>query len=336
MTPAADPPAAAEYISADPLTPEERERFAGMYDQILRERFGDRPPPTRERLTATQELIQGWRRGWTVVGDTYKQLPASTRPAAASAARARGPGATRTPASLVPLLGIALAVLAFFGWLVVGPTLLSRSHASAPPPIGTRVAGTPQPTEPPPTVGIGGISIGAQSTPTVLTPLTLRLAGRSFVVTPSGLNKDKTWAVSPDPLYANWLAGSLVNLTFFLALEADPGGAAFATALQAPALGPVQVTIASTSGVITTRTFQLDTVRPIGRTDTDVYNSTALGLTVVVRYDQTDTRLYLHGQEVLAGVEATAMPTPTLPIGEATLVPTPTLPIPVAPRGGQD
>src|SRR3954469_25000084 len=124
MTPAADPPAAAEYISPDPLTPEERERFAGMYAQILRERFGDRPPPTRERITATQELIQGWRRGWTVVGDTYKQLPASTCPAA-SAAHARVPGATRAPASLVPLVGIALAVLAVAAWYVWGPTLVN-------------------------------------------------------------------------------------------------------------------------------------------------------------------------------------------------------------------
>src|SRR4051812_48971743 len=294
MTPAADPPASAEYISPDPLTPEDRERFAGMYAQILRERFGDRPPPTRERIAATQELIQGWRRGWTVVGDTYKQLPASTRPVAAGVIRARVPGATNTPTRLGPSVGIALAVLAFAGWYLWGPTLVTPSRAAAPPVAGTPVPGTALPTEPPPTVGIGGISIGSQSTPTVLTPLTLRLAGRSFVVTPSGLNKDKTWAVSPDPLYANWLAGSLVNLTFFLALEADPGGAAFATALQAPALGPAQVTIASTSGVISTRTFQLDTVRPIGRTDTDVYNSTALGLTVLVRYDQSDARLYLH------------------------------------------
>src|SRR3954469_7602657 len=161
-TSATPPPDANPYISPDPLTPEERERFGAMYAQILRERFGDRSPPTRERITATQELIQGWRRGWTVVGDTYKQLPASTRPATASAARARVPGPARTPTSLAPLVGLALAILAFLGWLVVGPTLLNRSRAGAPPPVGTRVAGTPQPTEPPPTVGIGGISIGTQ------------------------------------------------------------------------------------------------------------------------------------------------------------------------------
>src|SRR4051794_40463082 len=131
MTLAADPPAAAEYISPDPLTPEERECFAGMYNQILRERFGDRPPPTRERITATQELIQGWRRGWTVVGDTYKQLPVSTRPAA-GAARARVPGPARPSTSLVPLVGIALAVLAVAVWYVWGPILTRNAE------VGTR------------------------------------------------------------------------------------------------------------------------------------------------------------------------------------------------------
>src|SRR4051812_13914862 len=177
MTPAADPPASAEYISPDPLTPEERERFGGMYNQILRERFGDRPPPTRERITATQELIQGWRRGWTVVGDTYKQLPVSTRPAAGSATparlpgatrpppagggapRARGPGATRPPASPPPLVGIALAVLPCGAWYFWGPALLTRSPPAAAPPVVTGVPGTPLPTELPPTVGTGGISI---------------------------------------------------------------------------------------------------------------------------------------------------------------------------------
>src|SRR3954452_7698747 len=155
MTSAVAPPASAEYISPDPLTPEERERFGAMYAQILRERFGDRPPPTRERITATQELIQGWRRGWTVVGNTYKQLPAGTRPAATSAARIRRPGATPTPTRLGPWVGLALAVLAFAGWYLWGPTLVNSSRAAAPPVAGTPVPGTPQPTEPPPTVGIG-------------------------------------------------------------------------------------------------------------------------------------------------------------------------------------
>src|SRR3954452_14973958 len=127
MTSAVAPPASAEYISPDPLTPEERERFGAMYAQILRERFGDRPPPTRERITATQELIQGWRRGWTVVGDTYKQLPASTRPAA-RAARGRVPAPPRPSTSLVPLVGIALAVLAVAVWYVWGPSLTRNAE----------------------------------------------------------------------------------------------------------------------------------------------------------------------------------------------------------------
>src|SRR4051794_8159924 len=164
MTPATEPPAAAEYLSPDPLTPEERERFAGMYNQILRERFGDRPPPTRERIVATGELIQGWRRGWTVVGDTYKQLPASTRPAAASATRARVPGTARTPTQIGPLVGIALAVLAFLGWLFLTRNADGGTRRIPATPVDsafrtpTSDLGTP-----PPTVGIGGISIGTQS-----------------------------------------------------------------------------------------------------------------------------------------------------------------------------
>jgi hypothetical protein len=74
--------------------------------------------------------------------------------------------------------------------------------------------------------------------------------------------------------------------------------------------------------VITTRRFQIDQVRTITRTDTDVYNSTELGLTVLVRYDQSDTRLYLHGRERLPAA-ATPAPALTPPAGPSLIAATP-------------
>ena len=51
------------------------------------------------------------------------------------------------------------------------------------------------------------------------TPMTLKLAGRSFVVSPTGLNHNKNWVVADDSLYASWLAGSLVDLGLPVSME---------------------------------------------------------------------------------------------------------------------
>lgn len=336
MTTASSTNGSVPLISPDPLTPEDRQRFQGVYDQILRERFGDRPPTTQQRLEFNRELQQSWRRGWTAVRKTYKQISLQT-PRRVTPARLAGRAATPVDRSQAgPLIAIGLAVL-FFIWFVPlgGAAALGHAHDPATPtpaPSGTPApAGTPAPTVPPPTVGIGGITIGAQTTPTTLTPMTLKLAGRSFVVTPAGLDSNKNWIVAEDPLYASWLAGSLVNLTFFLALDTDPAADAFARQVRTGTDLLAQLTIGSNNGVITTRTFQIDSVRTIGRTDTDVYNSTALGLTILVRTDTSDQRLYLHGHEILPSVATptqevmpTALPTQPVPTAGPTLtVPAP-------------
>lgn len=302
---AADAP---PLVSPDPLTPEERNRFAEVYAQILAERFGSRPASTLQRLEFTRDLQQSWRRGWTAVGKTYRQINLKT-PRRVQPARLAGPaGPTRARAQMIPLAAIGVAALLFI-WFVFlgGGRALSQARLPATPtPYPTGTPSTPPPTVPPPTVGVGGISIGAQTTPTTLTPMTLKLAGRSFVVSPTGLNHNKNWVVADDSLYASWLAGSLVNLTFFLALDTDPNAGGFVDRLHAGTRLPVQLTMSSDTGVITTRTFAIDSVRTVARTDTDVYNSTALGLTILVRYDTSDHRLYLHGHEILP-----SMATPT-------------------------
>jgi hypothetical protein len=312
-------------ISAEALTPEERVRFQSVYDQLAGEYFNGRLPGTRQKLEFTRHLQQSWRRGWTAVGKTYKQINLTVPRRVTPATLAAGAGAPRDRGALLPLGLIGLALLAFGWWTVFGAATLHSQTLPLPATVAaTSTSGTAPPTAPPPTVGVGGISIGTQTTPTVLSPTTLKLAGRSFVVTPSGVDNNKNWIVRPDPLYANWLAGSLVNLTFFLALESDPGAAAFVAQLRTASDAPADLTISTNTGVITTRRFQIDQIRTIARTDTDVYNSTALGLTILVRYDQSDARLYLHGREMLlpaATPSATPILTPSAGPSRATATP---------------
>src|SRR5689334_14017046 len=93
-------------ISPDPLTPEERTRFADVYAQILAERFGSRPASTLQRLEFTRELQQSWRRGWTAVGKSYRQINLKT-PRRVQSARLVGPtGPPRDRAQLIPLVAV--------------------------------------------------------------------------------------------------------------------------------------------------------------------------------------------------------------------------------------
>src|SRR5205823_11239038 len=111
-TRATDPPL---RISSEALTPEERMRFQGVYDQIAGEYFNGRPPGTRQKLEFTRHLQQSWRRGWTAVGKTYKQINLTAPRRVTPATLAARAGAPRDRSTLLPLGLIGLALLAF-GW----------------------------------------------------------------------------------------------------------------------------------------------------------------------------------------------------------------------------
>jgi hypothetical protein len=147
---------------------------------------------------------------------------------------------------------------------------------------------------------VAGFIVVGQRTPTALSPDSLELAGRSFVVYNAPVDKDKNWLVLSDPNYANWLAGSIVNWTFALMLQTDAGAdrSAFLAHLREADL-PIILRVRSDEGVVTTHTFRADGVRTIKRTATDVFDIRVPGLTLIIRTDDTDQRLYLHGTEIL-------------------------------------
>ena len=90
--------------------------------------------------------------------------------------------------------------------------------------------------------------------------------------------------------------------------------------------------IRNDEGIITTHTFRIEEVRTIGRTDTAVYDIRRLGITIIVRYDNSDQRLYLRGSELLAGIPIAAEITPT-PASTGNSIPTWTaVPTPVGTR----
>ena len=279
------------------LTPEERVRFRQVYDAQLQERYGTHLPTAAERLTFTRELLHNWRRGQACVGATLKYVTlnaaALTDPAVVDA-RIRATGQRPTYLPYLLLVG-AMALLGL--WVVLSGAGSARRGAAVRVP--TPLPGTPLLTPPPATAVTGFIVVG-QRTPTALSPDSLELAGRSFVVYNAPVDKDKNWLVASDPNYANWLAGSIVNWTFALMLQEDTGAdrPAFLARLREPGLS-IMLRVRSDEGVVTTHTFRTDGVRGIKRTDTDVFDIRVPGLTVIVRSDDSDQRLYLHGTEIL-------------------------------------
>jgi hypothetical protein len=107
-------------VSAEALTPEERVRFQSVYDQLAGEYFNGRLPGTRQKLEFTRHLQQSWRRGWTAVGKTYKQINLTAPRRVTPASLAAGAGASRDQGGLLPFGLMGLALLAFGWWTVNG------------------------------------------------------------------------------------------------------------------------------------------------------------------------------------------------------------------------
>jgi hypothetical protein len=281
------------------LTPEERVRFQQVYDAQLRERFGNRIATAQQRLVFTRELIQNWRRGQACVGTTLKYVPltaaALTDPDVIEA-RVRP---YRNLGAYLPYL-VLVGAMMLVGLWALGNGSGSSGQAAQAARTPTTLPGTPGPTAAPATAVAGLIAVG-QRTPTALSPDNLELAGRSFVVYNAPVDKDKNWLVSADPNYASWLPGSIVNWTFALLLQDDagPDTPGFLARLGRPGETAV-LRVRSDEGIVTSHTFRLDAARPIKRTDTDVFDIRVPGLTLIVRTDDSDRRLYLRGTEVLA------------------------------------
>jgi hypothetical protein len=322
----AQTPSTQYLVSPDPLTPEERVRFGQVYNSMENEYFQGRTPTAQDRLVYNRTLQQAWRRGWAVVGKRYKQvnLDATTRtnPAVVDAMVRQQRGGSR---AWLPwaLLSVALVIGLWYAASTTGRADRNAGSSRTPTPgNATAVAGTPAPT------AIAGFITVGQRTPTTLSPDNLKIGNRSFVVYQASVDKDRNWLVSANSNYASWLVGSVVNWTFALMLQTDPDANALLTQLRAPGT-QVVLNIRNDEGIITTHTFRIEEVRTVGRTDTAVYDIRRLGITIIVRYDDSDQRLYLRGSELLGGTPVageTAPPTTSTvnPFPTASAAPVPT------------
>lgn len=322
-------PSTQYLVSPGPLTPEEQVRFGQVYNSMESEYCQGRTATAQERLVYNRTLQQAWRRGWAVVGKRYKQvnLDATTRtnPAVVDAMVRQQRGGSRAWLSWA-LLGVALVIGLWYAASTTGRADRNARAAHTPTPGTATAVGT----APAPTAIAGFITVG-QRTPTSLSPDNLKIGNRSFVVYQASVDKDRNWLVSANSNYASWLVGSVVNWTFALMLQTDPDANAMLTQLRAPGT-QVVLNIRNDEGIITTHTFRIEEVRTIGRTDTAVYDIRRLGITVIVRYDDSDQRLYLRGGELLAGTPIAAEITP-MPASTGNSIPTWTaVPVPTGTR----
>lgn len=316
-------------------------QFEAMYQAKLAERTGGGIVPDEIELELVDDLIRGALAGDVELeGRIAHVAPGSINPADPAFIAAEVAGTNRG-ASLPALILMGALALAFVGYVIATLLGLTSSPAGSdlPPqtatalalgtaqarstatalaaggsvttasaggtPVATAVAGgTPVAA---PTLAGGFVSIGGQALPTVV-PDNLEIAGRALLIYPAGI-KDRNWEVNQGPTVANWLPGSILNLTFVLVLDSDPDAATWTAQIQ-----PGSMAIVRMAG--RARSFRLDTRRTIERTQTEYLNPHVAGLTVFVRAGALtpgDKRLLLHGQEVADGPGAGLSPalTPT-------------------------
>lgn len=312
-------------------------QFEAMYQAKLTERTGGGVVADEVELELVDDLIRGAQAGDVELNGRMAHVsPGSIDPADPAYIEAEVAGGPREGAGLPTLIAMGALVLAFIGYVIV--TVLGLNN-SAPPvktpaltataqargtaqarstttvlagPLLSPVAGSDRITPtaggtpgPVPTLAGGFVSIGGQALPTVV-PDSLEIAGRALLIYPAGI-KDRNWQVNQGATVANWLPGSILNLTFELVLDSDPDAAGWTAQIQPGT--PAIVRMAGRA-----RSFRLDTRRTIERTQTEYLDPHAAGLTIFVRAgDLTpgNQRLLLHGQEVADPAGPGLLPSPS-------------------------
>lgn len=282
------------------LTDAENTEFEPLYRRLLRERFGNTLVEPSDELEFCRELKRGAQAGDVPHGgEMHHVVPAEidyTNPATIAAIRKpRG----MSVAQLSVLSVLALVFIAYVLVTLIGLNKSDGGKANAQTnSTPTAVAGTGSTAATPtpliaPTVAAGFVTVAGEALPPVR-PNSLELGGRSFLMYVAPV-KDGNWAVRQEPGVANWVPGSIVNWSFALFVDGDPGAQAWLERLQAGK--PVTLRIADGRALL----FSITERREISRSQTEFLDPHRPGLTVAIKYQPGDSRLLIRAIQQPAG-----------------------------------
>jgi len=173
--------------------------------------------------------------------------------------------------------------------LLTGSTLLPSQTPAASRAVVTAASTStsPTPSEVVPTPQVGFITVNGQPVPEVH-PLTLELGGRRMLVYAAPVAGDN-WMVRQDPSVANWIPGARINWSFGVWPGSDAAATAWLNSLKPGTTA--QLRVKWVDGTVVTLNFTLTTRETIDRSQTEVFNPTKPGLSVVVSTGQAQTLL---------------------------------------------